>query len=203
MFGFASTTVYAPIDADGVLTSVCTCTTSIQGAAGATYNTSAVVDCLTEVAGEGLIGSPGSAVVNCDTDVTAISNRLSGSAIVECLTPINTFIGNNPAIKVYESGTYVGLTEGLDFVGATIVYGEETFTITTSGGTVAVDYDIEIDVVDADNTYYGYALPGTATNAAAWKIKKKIGVGDDSSFIWADGTSTLTKVWDNRASYTY
>lgn len=202
MLGFTST-VYAPTDADGILTSVCTCTTSIHAVSGATYKTNAVVDCITSISAEGLVGLSGSQTVNCDTDIIAISNRLSGSAVIECITLIDTFIGNNPGIKVYDTGVYQGMTEGLDFVGATITYGEDKFTITTSGGTVEVDYRTEIDPVSDTVTYYGFALPGSATNSAVWKIQRKLKTGDDSSFTWANGTALFDKTWDNRATYTY
>lgn len=52
--------------------------------------------------------------------------------------------------------------------------------------------------------YVGFALPGTATSSAAWAIKK---LTYDGFYItqedWADGVNTFTKVWDDRATYTY
>ena len=201
MLGFTST-VYAPIDADGVLTSVCTCTTDIYGSGVVTRKGSAIVDCETIIVANGLIGLSGSAVVNCETNITALANRLSGSAVVECLTLIDTFIGNNPGIKVYDTGVYQGMTEGLDFVGATITYGEEKFTITIAGGTTEVDYHIEIDEIDSSISYFGYALPGTTTSSASWKIKK-VNINGDGSVTWANGTAAFDKIWDNRLSYTY
>lgn len=54
--------------------------------------------------------------------------------------------------------------------------------------------------------YVGEALPGTATSAATWRIKRIEFIGgldDDIEVKWADGVSTFTKVWDDRATYTY
>jgi hypothetical protein len=53
--------------------------------------------------------------------------------------------------------------------------------------------------------YIGEAAPGTAKNAAGWRIKK---ISYDSSnavtdIQWANGTNTFTKVWDSRAGYSY
>lgn len=65
------------------------------------------------------------------------------------------------------------------------------------------DFTELIDTVGSD-TYVGFAVPGTATSAANWKIKKVTDLGgDDYSIKWADGTDALTKVWDDRLTYTY
>lgn len=52
--------------------------------------------------------------------------------------------------------------------------------------------------------YVGEAYPGTSTSEARWRIKKIEYNGENpSSVSWADGTSRFTKIWDNRASYSY
>jgi len=61
----------------------------------------------------------------------------------------------------------------------------------------------KIDVVDVNNTYIGQAEPGTAISAGTWRIKKIIIAGALTTIAWADGVGTFTKVWDDRASYTY
>lgn len=53
--------------------------------------------------------------------------------------------------------------------------------------------------------YVGEAAPGTATDAAGWRIKK---ISYDASnmvesITWASGVNTFTKVWDDRADYVY
>lgn len=60
-----------------------------------------------------------------------------------------------------------------------------------------------IDEVSATVAYYGFAFAGTATSAATWRIKKKTVSGAITRYSWADGTDANTKVWDNRATYTY
>jgi hypothetical protein len=63
------------------------------------------------------------------------------------------------------------------------------------------------DTSDADYTYIGQAIPGSASSDTAWsilKITKATG-----SIAWAKtsdegaGHPAFNKVWDNRASYTY
>lgn len=68
----------------------------------------------------------------------------------------------------------------------------------------SVEYLTRYDQVGETIAYIGQALPGTANNAATWRIKLLTTQTDgDLSVEWADGTSEFTKVWDNRAGYTY
>lgn len=50
--------------------------------------------------------------------------------------------------------------------------------------------------------YVGQALPGTATSAASWSIKK---IDTTSGIVikWADGDTLYDNIWDNRASLSY
>lgn len=53
--------------------------------------------------------------------------------------------------------------------------------------------------------YIGYAAPGTAKSAAAWQIRK---ITYDSNnnitdIQFASGVNDYTKVWDDRATYSY
>lgn len=50
-------------------------------------------------------------------------------------------------------------------------------------------------------TYIGAALPGTATSASNWQIKRITNATGD--VLWADAVTTFTKEWDERATYTY
>ena len=59
-----------------------------------------------------------------------------------------------------------------------------------------------IDYASATINYYGLAAPGTATNAAAWQIRRET---LDSSqrttqIDFAGGTLDYNQIWDNRAS---
>lgn len=53
--------------------------------------------------------------------------------------------------------------------------------------------------------YIGEAEPGTSTSEAKWRIRKieYDANGNPISVKWADGTNSFTKVWDDRATYTY
>lgn len=61
-------------------------------------------------------------------------------------------------------------------------------------------YDLQIDDTGT-YTYLGNALPGTATSSASWRIKRVVNA--TGVITHADGVSTFSKIWDNRASYTY
>lgn len=58
-----------------------------------------------------------------------------------------------------------------------------------------------IDVVGSD-IYIGYAIPGTATSTANWKIKR-VNTTNPISIKWADSSTLYNKTWDNRSTYTY
>ena len=62
-------------------------------------------------------------------------------------------------------------------------------------------------IIKIDNagtyTYYGYALPGTATSTAGWRIKRKDTASTVASFLYADGNDEVDNVWDNRSSLSY
>lgn len=62
------------------------------------------------------------------------------------------------------------------------------------------DYD-----ESGNRIYAGWAVPGTATSAAAWAIQQS--TYDDANNLlsvkWARGSSAYTNVWNNRASLAY
>jgi hypothetical protein len=53
--------------------------------------------------------------------------------------------------------------------------------------------------------YLGRARPGAVTSAPEWQIKKYTYdvSGNVTAWQFAGGTNDYTKVWDDRASYTY
>lgn len=57
------------------------------------------------------------------------------------------------------------------------------------------------DTTTTDATYLGWALPGTATSAASWKIKKVDSA--NKQILLADGDSDYNNIWDNRATLSY
>ncbi len=65
------------------------------------------------------------------------------------------------------------------------------------------EYKTYIDEISKTLSYIGYALPGTATSSASWKILKLEVISNDTFKTFANGVSTFTNIWDNRLSYTY
>ena len=88
----------------------------------------------------------------------------------------------------------------------------QTIVLEISKEEEVAEFTVLIDEVDPTPsgysavTYIGEAVPGTATSASTWRIKR-IGeytvAGQDAEIEWADGVATFTKVWDDRASYSY
>ncbi|MDB4726230.1 hypothetical protein OAF54_02245, partial [bacterium] len=66
-----------------------------------------------------------------------------------------------------------------------------------------VQYDRLVDT-DGDYVYIGEAAPGSARDAAAWRIKRVYELaGEDVEIIWANNTANTELVWDDRAMYEY
>lgn len=63
------------------------------------------------------------------------------------------------------------------------------------------DESILVDSVGND-IYIGYALPGTLTSEAKWKIKR-VNTTNPISIFWADSSTLYNKTWSDRATYTY
>lgn len=66
-------------------------------------------------------------------------------------------------------------------------------------------YTSKVDTVSDTLIYRGEANPGSATNIASWRIQQITFTdsGNDVDIKWADGEASFTKIWDDRASYTY
>lgn len=62
---------------------------------------------------------------------------------------------------------------------------------------------LRVEEVDANNTYIGYAVPGTLDSEPKWKLKKVSIVGIITYLGYAEATQDFNKIWDNRATYTY
>ena len=70
------------------------------------------------------------------------------------------------------------------------------------GATSLTVYALELDEVGSI-TYVGEALPGAATSAPSWRVKRITEVGPDLTIEWADGDSLLNNVWDDHLTLTY
>jgi hypothetical protein len=69
-----------------------------------------------------------------------------------------------------------------------------------------IDLEVQYDkLVDDEGsfTYVGEATPGSATSAAAWRIKRIEDVNGDLEIRFANATADFDKIWDDRATYTY
>lgn len=63
-----------------------------------------------------------------------------------------------------------------------------------------------IELVDQNAngvTYFGTALPGTATSDAGWQISARSTSGTVDSFLWAESDASMNNIWDNRTSLAY
>ena len=49
--------------------------------------------------------------------------------------------------------------------------------------------------------YVGYAIPGSATSGAVWRVKRIENATGNS--LWADGDALYNNVWDDHASLSY
>lgn len=80
---------------------------------------------------------------------------------------------------------------------------ESTVTALNPIPTASIAYTTLIDEVSASVSYYGFALPGTATSAASWKIMKKSVSGAVTTYAFAGSAATFVNVWNNRAALSY
>jgi hypothetical protein len=65
-------------------------------------------------------------------------------------------------------------------------------------------YNKLVDQIDPSTMYIGEAIPGAATSAAEWRIKKITeSPSGDISILWADSTADFVNTWDARLTYTY
>jgi len=72
----------------------------------------------------------------------------------------------------------------------------------STGSTVVQKYLVLLDEVSATLSYMGEAIPGTATSAPSWRIRK-IDTSSGVSIEWAESSTAFSYIWDDRASYTY
>jgi len=70
-------------------------------------------------------------------------------------------------------------------------------------GNTSGDYILET-AVSGVYTYFGKAVAGTLTSAAAWQVRRiDQTVANAPIVLFGGAVSTFTNVWDNRASLTY
>ena len=60
-----------------------------------------------------------------------------------------------------------------------------------------------IDVVDANNTYYGYAEIATNEDEEKWMIEKHVKSGTVTKVLYPNASMEFSFAWASRATYTY
>ena len=118
-----------------------------------------------------------------------------------------TDVGGKKALDV--NVTDISLSAANDSV--RIGDGADLATMTTSGVRKGLDVSVipsaaEKKIIDtsvADTIYYGYAVTGSATSSAVWKIFKQDLVSNITTITYADGNDLYDNVWDNRYALTY
>lgn len=64
---------------------------------------------------------------------------------------------------------------------------------------------IRVDIVSALKWYVGYAVPGTATSAALWRVAQITfdASGNVIAVDFAEGDGGFVHIYDNRAGFSY
>lgn len=86
------------------------------------------------------------------------------------------------------------------------IYTKQAGTWNLQGNMSEVAQTIRTDTDGAspETIYRGKALPGTLTNASAWRCEEiTIATDGDVSILFADGNDSYDNIWDNRASLSY
>ncbi len=79
----------------------------------------------------------------------------------------------------------------------------------TRGAAHTIDYSestAQVEKIDDNangNVYLGYAVPGSLSSDAVWKIQRISVSGVVTTLEWADGNTSFDNVWDDRTSLTY
>lgn len=91
---------------------------------------------------------------------------------------------------------------GFDRIGTNSVLTE---VVVTPAGEVATTGSLLKSIIETGGTatYVGEALPGTATTASAWRIKRVYDHGTHTDVTWAGGSTRFAYRWDDRTSYSY
>jgi hypothetical protein len=82
----------------------------------------------------------------------------------------------------------------------TFIFGSGYFDFSQGNFIVRIDYDINSNAI-----YQGWAVPGTATSEAKWRIVQNTYDGSNrfTGSGFPSGSPSFTFVWDNRASLSF
>jgi hypothetical protein len=72
-------------------------------------------------------------------------------------------------------------------------------------GEVVVQQDLLAQRVESSgqNTYIGWAEPGSSTDASVWRVKRVYAHANGVTVTWADGNTRFDNVWDDHAILSY
>lgn len=93
-------------------------------------------------------------------------------------------------------GKQVNLKGDRGIAGGEHYFGGVIETIIQGGGGEDVAYDIQSNQISDTVTYYGEAAIGSATSAAAWRVKKLTLDADGQPTVEYEGTGAFNLVWD-------
>ena len=101
-----------------------------------------------------------------------------------------------------------GASDGIQGEAPAPLAGQNGYVLTTNGwspvtGAGGTAYAIIYQQVNSTLAYLGYAVPGSLTSSPVWAIEKLVFAGGGATITWANGSSSATNIWDNRASLSY
>ena len=102
-------------------------------------------------------------------------------------------------------GRWIALSGQLDHGKQNLSVGslnEAAVTALIEAHELAAQYNTSIETVGTFK-YIGNSVPGTATSATGWRIKRVDLTTTDIPIFWANGSAAFDKVMDDFASYTY
>ncbi len=126
--------------------------------------------------------------------------------------------GSVEVVQIRDTETVALLDPAIEFVETemvemvqTVVPETEMFSLGVQGppGVSGSIEDLPVftkrtDVIDDTLLYTGQAAPGALESAAVWRISRiAIAADDDVTEVFAGGTDTFDKVWDDRLSLAY
>jgi len=137
----------------------------------------------------------GRGLVSGEPDATNIVTVDNTRALEQTGAPLELQIVDNSLSITIEEPDYAVRTLGIQGAKGKDATGEDA----------VLDDDKQIDFIDDDNWYVGYAPAGTALDATGWKIQFNsiTNAEGDTTKTWADGSAAYDKVWDSRLGYTY
>jgi len=136
------------------------------------------------------------------SDLDAVDKKVSK---LEKQLKETTRMAESPIIVPGGSGV-IGLPSPVNAENKTIIFQNGVIQwgeapLPTTRYTIQLAYNATTGFLE----YVGYALPGSSTSAAVWKIKKLTRNSDNSiaTVIYAQSSNSYVYVWDNRTTYTY